>query len=652
LGALPTSSACPSWSVFTLFLPIRGPKDGANLSCGLDNGGRFILSRLPLAHKDYHQPARRFPVDKAKGVNPDTHLMLTFPSEPILGHSGQIRIYDAADDRLVDLLDLSIPPGPTTFVKAPASPSYTPIPYEYVSGHFTNANTKPGTPSGVALPTPDIYQLTIIGGFTDAFHFYPVIIHGNVATIYPHNNLLEYDKTYYVQIDPGVLTLSDGSFSGIVGKTGWTFTTKKTPPPADAERLVVCVDGTGDFNTVQGAVDFVPDKNPNRVTIFIKNGVYEEIVYFRNKTSITFLGEDRDKAIIQYTNNETFNPHPANIATNEVEGTFPSRRAAFAVDHSSGIHLVNFTVRSSAPHPGQAEGLLLVGGQNIVSNVTIEGSGDALQVNDSVYLTDCRIVGFGDNVLGRGPAFFERCDLVSYFGPHIWVRNTSANHGNVFLNCKFRIATDQRVLDQILPFLDRYALLNDKLRTTEGWETFVARAPTNHGKNYPYCEAVLINCALAGIRPEGWGDVGGDTSNVHYWEYNSTNISDGKPVDVSRRRPFSRQLTQEQDAEIIANYSDPTFVLGGWTPAMAPLILAQPTAVTAKAGQTAIFCVKAGAIPAATYQWLKDGTAIDGATNATLRIEHVGADDAAAYTVAVMNESGCVTSQAAALTVK
>ena len=58
--------------------------------------------------------------------NPDTHLVLTFPSEPTLGNSGQIRIYDAADDRLVDLLDLSIPPGPTTFVKAPASPPYTP----------------------------------------------------------------------------------------------------------------------------------------------------------------------------------------------------------------------------------------------------------------------------------------------------------------------------------------------------------------------------------------------------------------------------------------------------------------------------------------------------------------------------------------------
>jgi len=131
-----------------------------------------------------------------------------------------------------------------------------------------------------------------------------------------------------------------------------------------------------------------------------------------------------------------------------------------------------------------------------------------------------------------------------------------------------------------------------------------------------------------------------------------TNISDGKSVDVSQRRPFSRQLTQEQDAEIIADYGDPTFVLGGWTPVMAPLILTQPAAVVAETGQTAIFSVEVAAIPAAIYQWFKDGVAIDGATDATLRIEDVDAGDAAAYSVTATNESGCVTSQAAALTVK
>jgi hypothetical protein len=146
--------------------------------------------------------------------------------------------------------------------------------------------------------------------------------------------------------------------------------------------------------------------------------------------------------------------------------------------------------------------------------------------------------------------------------------------------------------------------------------------------------------------------VGGDTANVHYWEYNSTGISDGKPVDVSHRRPLSRQLTKEKDAEIIANYSNPIYVLGGWTPSMAPLILSQPEAVTAATGQTAIFNIKVAAIPAATYQWFKSGTAISGATDATLRIEHVRAGDAATYSVTVKNGSSSVKSRAAALVVK
>ena len=215
----------------------------------------------------------RFPADKSVGVNPDTHLVLTLPSAPTLGKSGQIRIFDAADNKLVDTLDMSIPAGPAAAggrggAPAPAAPM-TPVPYEYVLGRrATNANTVPGTPSGVAAPTPSTSQLTIIGGFTDAFHFYPVIVHDNTATIYPHNNLLTYNKTYYVQIDPGVLTMADDSFTGIRGNTGWTFTTKRAGPTAAAARVVVSSDGRGDFNTVQGAIDFVPDQSVRRVTIF------------------------------------------------------------------------------------------------------------------------------------------------------------------------------------------------------------------------------------------------------------------------------------------------------------------------------------------------------------------------------------------------
>jgi pectinesterase len=566
-----------------------------------------------------------FPANYAIEVNPDTHLDITFPSVPTLGTKGLIRIYDSSDDRLVDMLDVSIPPGPTENVDHKGSPPpYIQKPYEYLSGNFTNANTKPGTPSDGAAPTPDSYQLTIIGGFTDGFHFYPVIIHDNTATIYLHNNLLEYNKTYYVQIDPGVLTLNDHSFTGIAGKTGWTFATKKLLPPADAERFVVSADGTGDFSTVQGAVDFIPDYNPKHVTIFIKNGVYEEIVYFRNKTNVTILGEDRNKVVVKYANKETFNPHPSNISTNEVEGTFPSRRAAFAVDHSSKIHLVNLTIKTTS-EKAQAEGLLINGNENIIYNVTIGGSGDALQSNGSAYYSGCRIDGWGDMILGRGPAFFNNCEF-SAEGPYMWIRNTSANHGNVFVNCTFS--------------------------TPGGKEAEFARAPTNNGKNYPYCEAVLLNCKLAGISSAGWGPIGGETSNIHYWEYNSTNINDGKPVDVRQRHPASRQLTMENDSAIIASYSDPTYVLGNWTPTMLPIILSEPKPVEVKEGETANFNIEVAAIPEAHFQWFKNDKPINDETHAVLTIKSVSVNDVGTYRVTITNAVGDVTSREVTLTVE
>jgi pectinesterase len=563
----------------------------------------------------------RFPVARATDVSPDTRLVLTFPTAPTLGKSGQIRIYDAADNRPVDVLDLSIPAGPTSGAGGPAAP-YTPTPYEYTDAHSTNANTTPGTPSGAALPTSRDYQLTIIGGFSDGFHFHPLIVHDKAATIHPHHNLLQYNKSYYVQIDPGVLNLADGSFGGISGTSGWTFTTKRRPPPANSARVVVAADGSGDFDTVQGAIDFVPDRSPRRVTIFVRNGNYEEIVYFRNKSNLTIVGEDRDKVVVFYANNEVFNPHPANISTNEWPGTFPSRRAAFMGDNSTGVHLVNLTIKTTAR--GQAEGLLLMGDRNILSHVTVVGSGDALQVNGAVYITDSLVVGDGDTILGRGPAFFYRSELQSN-GVFMWIRNTAANHGNVFFDCTF------------------------KKRGTGVTE--LARAPINNCRAYPNAEAVLIDAKLEGISPAGWGAMGGDTANMHYWEYNSTNLGDGKPVDVSQRKPESRQLTKERDAETIANYSNPAYVLG-WTPAMAPLILGPPEAAMTGTGQSMTIGVKVAAVPDATYQWLENGAPIRGATASTLTRTNAKPSDASRYTVRVSNGSGSASSARAVLVIK
>jgi hypothetical protein len=165
--------------------------------------------------------------------------------------------------------------------------------------------------------------------------------------------------------------------------------------------------------------------------------------------------------------------------------------------------------------------------------VTIEGAGDALQTNGSAYFENIRLTGAGDTILGRGPAYFRNCEIASR-GAFMWVRNTQASHGNVFDRCTFRAT---------------------------GGETVLARLPDNKGRNYPYAEAVLLDATLVGIAPEGWGPVDGDAAHVRFLEFNSR-AADGKPVDVSRRHPASRQL----DAETSAPYRDPAWVLGGWTP--------------------------------------------------------------------------------------
>lgn len=82
----------------------------------------------------------------------------------------------------------------------------------------------------------------------------------------------------------------------------------------------------------------------------------------------------------------------------------------------------------------------------------------------------------------------------------------------------------------------------------------------------------------------------------------------------------------------------------------ASAITAQPIAQTVCSGSSATFAVTATGNNL-TYQWRKGGTAISGATAATLTLNDVSATDAASYDVVVTGTCGSVTSSTVALTV-
>ena len=462
-----------------------------------------------------------FPAADATGVCPDTPLRLTFATPPVLGTSGKIQICNAADNAVVETIDVSSP----TSTKA-------------------------------------------IGGLPN-YKYYPVIISGRQAMIYPRNGALAYGQTYCVTIQSGVFQRGSETAAESNPPTTWRFTTKAAAPAVDSKRLVVAADGTGDFCTVQGALDFIPDGNTTPTTIFLHKGTYTEMVFFTNKHAITLLGEDRQQSVIAYATNDRFNPSGDNpFADNAPNPSAAPRvggriyhRGVFLAHRVNDLTLANLTIRNTTPQGGsQAEAIILNGtttARAILKEVDLYSYQDTLQINGQAYLHHCSIEGDVDFMWGTGPCFFENCTARSLRSDAYYtqIRNPGTNHGYVYLRCTF---------DGQPGIIGNY----------------LSRIGTGR---FPHSEVVLLDCVLGNaVGPVAWLFSGGregsehDPADVHFWEFNSRR-PDGQPVDTHLRLAGSRQLRSPEDDALIANYRNPVFVLGSdWNPKLAPIFVQPP----------------------------------------------------------------------------
>ena len=469
-----------------------------------------MLAGLTLAfpfqvRADDLTPATLGPANGAEQVCIDTPLAIQFDQEPRIGNSGTIRVY-RADGTLVDTIDI----------------------------------------------TPDHTSTRLIGGAQAGgvpypFKYYSIIVDGNTATIYPHQSL-EYGQFYYVTIDAGVFTNAEGdAFSGIQGPDTWRFSTKTAAPPTGTAQLTVAADGSGDFCTVQGAIDFVPVNNAQRVVITVRPGTYREIVYVRSsKPLITVYGEDRDTTVIQYANNNNLN--------GAISGNF---RANFGVD-AADFTLANITLENTTLKGGsQAEAFRANNQRIFLNQVHLKSFQDTLLLTGTGFVTDSLIEGDVDFMWSLGgAAFFQQSELRALFpGYYTQIRNDSAHHGFVFVDCMLTRAPDLADNTMYLGRIDP--------------------------RVFPDSQVVYINTAMdSHMRPVGWllnnADCG-QAPTLQFWEYHSTDLS-GAPVDVSNRLACSRQLSDDEALQ----WSDPMFVLGGWTPSTSPPSFQSLTASPAK----------------------------------------------------------------------
>ena len=77
-----------------------------------------------------------------------------------------------------------------------------------------------------------------------------------------------------------------------------SFTANAFETKAD---FVVAADGSGNFKTVQEAINAVPDFRNKITSIFIKKGVYKEkLILAASKKNVKFIGESLNETILTY----------------------------------------------------------------------------------------------------------------------------------------------------------------------------------------------------------------------------------------------------------------------------------------------------------------------------------------------------------------
>ena len=108
---------------------------------------------------------------------------------------------------------------------------------------------------------------------------------------------LQYGGTYTFEMPAGYV--QDRSGNAADGSQ-ITFTVmQRTQPTARVYDAVVAQDGTGDYTTVQAAIDAAPASRIKPWLIFVKNGSYNEHIDIpANKPYLHIIGQDRDKAVI------------------------------------------------------------------------------------------------------------------------------------------------------------------------------------------------------------------------------------------------------------------------------------------------------------------------------------------------------------------
>jgi len=296
---------------------------------------------------------------------------------------------------------------------------------------------------------------------------------------------------------------------------------------AKTGKVTVSADGSGDFTTVQAAVNSAPNEpqGDTPFLIHIKPGIYREIVVVPvQKGAIHFQGDDPATTKITF-NNAALDLDAAGLPI----GTF---KTATVLIQADGFSADNITFENSFGRGSQALAIHVIGDRAAFRNCRFLGWQDTILVlQGRQYFENCYINGAVDFIFGAATTWFQNCEIHCLSNGYITAASTPQDHpfGYVFANCTISAEPG------VLVYLGR------------PWR--------------PHASVTYLNTTMSdAVRPEGWHNWN-NTDNQGTARYSEWD-SKGPGANPTARVPWSRQLTYTEAHAITISQ-----VLGGWNPA-------------------------------------------------------------------------------------
>lgn len=292
----------------------------------------------------------------------------------------------------------------------------------------------------------------------------------------------------------------------------------QTTIPPYPKSLTVAQDGSGDYKTIQEAVNAVRDLSQEQVIIHIKPGIYKEKLIIPSwKKKISLVGESNTNTTI--TNNDySGKDYPG--------GKDPFGRSKYSTYTSYTVLIQgddfmaeNLTIENTAGRVGQAVALHVEADKVIIKNCRLLGNQDTLYTATETsrqYYKDCYIEGTTDFIFGEATVVFQNCTIKNLTNSYITAASTSPRQqfGYVFLNCNLVADTAAKKC-----FLGR------------PWR--------------PNAKVVFINTTMdSHILPQGWDNWNNaaNEKTAQYAEYHSS----GAGAAIEGRVKWSKQLTTKE----------------------------------------------------------------------------------------------------------